>query len=254
MILSAPLVKYALTAAVRDKLVISLLVVVGLTASISVFLGSAAVTESDQFALVFASGGLRIVSVLGLVLFIGFYIRRAFEAKEVEYLLSRPVSRTSFILSHTAAFSIVAALLAAIITLVIFWMSSGTWGAGHALWSFSILVELIIMANAALFFAMVLPSAVASVLATGGLYILARLMGQILGIVDTGGSVMGIEFLNFMMQGVSLIIPRLDLMGQTSWLIYGETTVSCLMIAAQGLIYTGLLISAALFDLIRRQF
>ncbi|HBR68524.1 MAG TPA: hypothetical protein DEA55_04015, partial [Rhodospirillaceae bacterium] len=67
-----------LTAAVRDKLVISLLVLLALGASMAVFMGSSAVIEQDRFAVVFASGGLRLASVLGLVLFVVFFVRRSF--------------------------------------------------------------------------------------------------------------------------------------------------------------------------------
>ena len=52
------------------------------------------------FALSYTAGGLRIIGVLSLVLFISFYIRRAFDTKDVDLNLTRPVSRVSFLLSH----------------------------------------------------------------------------------------------------------------------------------------------------------
>ena len=88
--LSVPLMKYVFMAALRDKLMLAMAVVLVVGASLSIFLGSAAISEKSLFTVVFAGSSARIVVVLGLVLFVVFFIRRAFDSKEVEYLLSRP--------------------------------------------------------------------------------------------------------------------------------------------------------------------
>ncbi len=253
---SWPLVRYVLTAALRDRLVVSLLGMVAVGASIGVFLGSSAVIEANQFALVFASGGLRLAGVAGLVLFVVFYVRRAFDSRDVDFLLSRPVSRVSFIGSHAAAFSLMAVVMAAVIVCAILLAAPrATESAGLLLWGLSLTVELVIMANAALFFSMVLPSAVSGTLATFGLYVLARLMGDILGILHEGVMMPGFDILSLAMKTVSLIVPRLDLMAQTSWLVYGPgVDVDVWFILAQGGAYTFLLVMAALVDMLRRQF
>jgi uncharacterized membrane protein (DUF2068 family) len=255
--ISGPIVRYVLKAALFDRIVISFLILIAVALSLSVFLGSAAATETDLFSLVFAAGGLRLTSVLGLVLFIVFHMRRSFETKDVDYLLTRPISRVSFIVSHAIAFSLLATLFSLLMTVAVFVMGGHAATEGFALWSTSMWVELIIIANAALFFSMVLPNAASGVLSVFSLYLLARLMGQILGIVDTGGlDLPGFQVMSMIMQFVSMIVPRLDLMGQTSWLIYGpgEDSVGYLVIALQGLVYTALLVSASCVDLVRRQF
>jgi len=242
-------------AAIRDRLVISLLALIGVTASLSVFMGSAAVSESDQFAAVFAAGSLRFAGVIGLVLFAVFHVRRSFDTKDVEFLLSRPISRVTFLFSHAAAFSLLAIVMALVVSAAVAMISFHNFGIGHFLWSFSLMVEFIIMINVALFFAMVLPGAASGALAVFGFYVLARLMGQLLGITEGNLSMAGFEFLSIVFQGISMIIPRLDLMAQTSWLIYGPNgSVGFVFIAAQCVIYTSLVLSAALVDLIRRQF
>jgi len=103
---SWPLVTYVLMAALRDRLIVSLIVLVAVGTSLSVFIGSSAILEKDQFALVFAAAGLRFAGVAGLVLFTVFYVRRAFDTKDIEFLLARPVSRFSFLFSHAVAFSV----------------------------------------------------------------------------------------------------------------------------------------------------
>jgi hypothetical protein len=126
--------------------------------------------------------------------------------------------------------------------------------AGHGLWVLSMAVELIIMINLALFFSMVLTSAAASALAVLGMYVLARMMGQILGIIDSNFNLDKFEFMSRVMEIISLIVPRLDMMAQTTWLVYGPGGDSYGIILAQGIVYTLLLIVASTIDLRRRQF
>jgi hypothetical protein len=254
--LSRPLVPYVLTAALRDRLLISSLVLVAIVASLSVFIGSSAVFERNIFAVVFAAGALRLTGIAALILFIVFYMRRAFETKDVEFLLARPVSRVSLLLSHSAAFSLVAAFMAGISVLAVaFLLPSNSGHAALFMWGMSVLVEFIVAAHIALFFSMVLTSAVSGVLAAGGLYVLARLMGEILGILATGETLPLYTILSGVMKTISLVVPRLDLMGQTSWLLYGPAgSIGYAFIMAQGILYSALLLAASYIDLRRRQF
>jgi hypothetical protein len=252
---SGPLVRYILMSAIRDRLILSLIVLLMLGASISMFMGSSAMIEADQFSLVFAAGGLRIAALGGLILFIVFHVRRSFDTKDVDFLLSRPISRTSFILSHSLAFSLLAIVIGAAAGIAICIVNPVIIHSGHALWAFSLIVELVIMANAALFFSMVVSSAAGSALAVFGLYVLSRLMGQLLGISSVSDNMFAYPLLQAGMKAVSMVVPRLDLMAQTSWLIYPNLAqISYGFIAIQGVAYVALLIVAALIDLRRRQF
>lgn len=254
--ISWPLVRYVLMAALRDRLILSLNLLMVVGSALSIFLGTGALMEDDQFALVFAAAGLRFASVIGLVLFVVFYIRRAFDNKDVESLLSRPLSRTSFIISHSVAFSALALALTASVAVAICLIIPAAVGPGHALWLLSLLMELIIIANAALFFSMVLPSASSSAMAVLGLYILSRLMGQLLGIVQHEPDRFMAPVLGTIMNFVSMLVPRLDLMAQTSWMIYPDSIqdIGYGFVLGQGALYTALLVTAAVIDLRRRQF
>lgn len=253
--MSFPLIRYVLLGAVRDRLIVTLLVLLLLGCSLAFFLGSAAVIEKDRFALVFAAGGLRLIGVMGIVLFTVFFVRRSFDNKDVEFLLSRPVSRAGFIYSYSIAFSLIAVVLAASIGLCVYAAGPHLFAFGHVLWVFSIAVELVIMVNAALFFSLYMSSATSAAMSTLAFYVLARMMGQLLGIVDsslvvdTGPMAMAVQL-------VSVITPRLDLMGQTSWLLYGvgDGGVGIGFVALQGFLFCMLISLAALLDLEKRQF
>jgi len=272
--ISRPLVRYVLTAALRDKLIITLVFMIAVGGAISVFLGDAAITEKEKFALVFGASGLRFLGVLGTVLFCSFYMRRSFETKEVEFLLARPISRLTFMFSHALAFIAIAALIAGMIAAVVFFLGRPVLG-GFGVWSLSLVIEYAIMAVTSLFFSMVLASAAGSALAALGIYTLARMIGTILGIAHEAPANGLFAALNNLVEIISVFMPRLDLMGQTSWLVYGvagsggigfteeagayaHAMVAHLgilgFISLQGAVFIILLLAATAFDFIRREF
>lgn len=272
--ISRPLVKFVLTAAMRDKLMITLLTMIACGGALSVFLGGASITEKESFALVFGAAGLRFLGVIGIVLFCCFYVRRSFETKEVEFLLSRPISRLCFLFSHAAAFMVLAALVAVTVVAVVFFLGKPN-PSGLAAWGVSIAVENMIMAVSSLFFSMVLSSASGSALATLGLYVLSRLIGTLLGIAALPPEKTIYAILNNAMDLISIFVPRLDMMGQTSWLVYGVQgsggvgyleragAYSHMLMShigvvgfmcAQGVLFVSLLMAASAYDFLRRQF
>ncbi len=272
--ISRPLVQYVVTAAMRDKLIMTLLLMIAMGGAVSVFLGAATITEKESFALVFGASGLRFLGVLGVVLFCSFYIRRSFETKEVEFLLSRPLSRMTFLYSHAAAFVLLGVALAFIVGAVVFFLGKPSLS-GFGVWLASLCMEYALMSVAALFFAMVVASASGAALATLGLYVLARLIGTVLGIAAEAPANYFYAMLNNAVELISVFVPRLDLMGQTSWLVYGVAgsggigftqeagTYAHMMvhhlgllgfISLQGVIFIMLLLAATAFDFLRREF
>lgn len=246
---------YAFMAALRDRVILSFLVLAALGVSLSFFMGSAAAVEMEEFAVVYAASGLRLVGILSLILFIVFYIRRLFEDKDIEFLLSRPVSRPQFILSHSLAFTLIAALLGLVIFGCVCAMDPRAISGGHFLWGASIIAEYVIIANAAIFFAMVLPSATMASLTVFGFYTFCRLVGQILGIIDFSVESGIMVFMEDIVEVITIFVPRLDLMGQTAWLIYdADGSIGYAFIVFQGVVFSAILIIAAMIDLLKRQF
>ena len=251
--MSFPLVRYVLMAALRDKLILSMFVVLVLSSSLSLFLASSVITEKDQFTLVFTASSLRLVSVLGLVVFVTFFVRRSFDGKDIEFLLSRPISRLNIVFSYVFSFSIMAVCVSLALTLALYAVAPHLFGMGHVFWLLSIIVENIAMVTVAFFFAMQISSAATSVMATLGVYVLGRLMGQLLGIIDSA-LVDSSGIYAVTLQVVSVITPRLDLLGQSSWLLYGYEGNYFVFALFQVMFFIFLVISAAYLDFSRRQF
>lgn len=248
-------------AAIRDRLIWGVAAMSILGVCLSIFSGSAAIIEQGQFVLAYMAGGLRIIVLLGLTLFTVFFVRRSFDARDIEFLLTRPLSRASFVVSHVIAFSLLSLLGGIFISAIVGALSLHFGGvASVALWAFGITFELMIVTNVAFFFAMVLASPVTSGLATFGFYILARLMGSLLSILhhapnpnDIQSYVMG--GLGQVVNVIAIVIPRLDLLAQTSWLIYGGGAFSdWIFVVFQGIAFVSLIAVATLIDLRRRQF
>lgn len=255
MLISRPLIGYTLKAAMRDRLIYIMLVTFVLAISSSIFMASAAVTEKDIFASVFVAGSLRLFAVIGLLLFACFYVRRLFENREIEYLLSRPISRPAFVISIALAMSFIAVVFSLLVFAAVYWSVDGGDLQPLLLWLFSFIVELLIVVNSVIFFAMVIPSAAGAAMASLGFYVFCRMLGQLLGIADAGIDVPGGQFLNLILEFISLFMPRLDLLSQTSWLVYGvESVRDIIMTILHGFVFFVVLLCAAIFDLVRREF
>lgn len=255
--ISFPLAFYAVKASIRDKMVLAMLLALAITCSLSIFMGSNAVTEKDYFSIVFAASGIRMASVFGLIIFVIFFVRRSFDAKDIEFLLSRPISRVQLIVSYAIAFILLAFLIGAAQTLSLYFLADQNFSHGMLYWGISMILENIVMVSVAFFFSMILSSAATAAMACLGLYALARMMGQILGTLDAGvaTALPMSEAISGIMQAVSVVIPRLDLMAQSSWLIYGADSVDNLhLILIQSSIFVLLILVASALDLVRRQF
>lgn len=252
------LIKYVLTAARRDKLFLSLVCLMIAGSFVSFFLASSAVVDQAQYSIVYLGGSLRIVGLLGLVLFVVFFIRRSFDARDVEYLLTRPVSRSAFILSLSFGFSLLAFLISGAMSAGLTFLASGIGNMDGAIyWSTGVICEYVLMVNVALFFSMVLSSPVSASLSTFGFYVLSRIMGQLL-FIDKNPPMLeipGYSILSWIFRVISMIFPRLDLMTQTSWLLYGRGDLQqYIFIPIQALIFLVLVLLATLIDLRRKQF
>ncbi len=252
-----PLFRYILMAAGRDRFVWGLLGVLAITVSLSNFFGASVITEQNEFASTFAAFGFRLFGVTCVVMFIGTYIRRCFENRDIDFLLSRPIGRMQFVFTHAAAFSTLAILTALVMGGTILGLEKHGAEAGFYLWWVSIMVEFLIMANVAMFFAFVITSSTACLLAIFSFYLLCRLMGDILGIMQNHSVELQGKYLAMskIMEAISMFIPRLDLMGQTKWLIYGPSSeITYAFLLGQGAVFASLIIAATAIDMHRRQF
>ena len=110
-----------------------------------------------------------------------------------------------------------------------------------------------VVAAVALFFSMSFSGLVPAIAATAGLYFLGRSISTVQAIAAgplaeaQNGTLRGI------VDSLALLVPKLDAVTRTEWLVYGLPGLSDLLAAVAGLaIYCVLLAAAGLFDFSRR--
>lgn len=250
--------RYILITAVRDRFVVAIGFALLATVLSAALLGSSAVAEGQALALAFAGEGIRLTLVLGLITFISFHMRRLHETREIEAILARPIARSTLVLACFAAYSAIALALALLATpLLVLVLGAG--GAGLAEWQISLMLECLLVVGLGLFAATSLESAAASVLAALGIYVLGRSAAVFRAIADVGTGAVDMDFFNsaahWVTAAIAMVMPRLDLFGQSRWLVYGPGGGWGLPeLAIQSLIYAPLLLAATIRDLDAKRF
>lgn len=248
--------RYILLTAVRDRLFAATAIAIVLITLLATFLADQAVIEGSAYSIAFAGFGIRLFVIASLVLFVALHVRRGFESREMLLILSRPVSRHGLVFAYWLGFMAVAGLLTLLAGLSLLAVTADN-ASGLVAWLLSLWLEAGILIAFALFFALSLPSPVAVALGTLAFYILARMIGILVAIANS-------EFRSFSdpvsrgtedaAEVLGLILPRLDLFARTDWLVYGlEGDHRLPVIGAQALVYTALILVAAIHDFERKR-
>lgn len=250
-------IRYVLLTATRDRLFLGLLLGILAAAYISSVLGSTALLEPEQMTLAFTAASARVIIMVGVIVFIGFHMRNAFDAKEIDVLLSRPISRTSLVVSYWLGFCVVATFLVLpTVGLIIFLGALNK--TGMLLWSVSLLLESWLVVSITLFAALTVKSGVGTVLVSLAMYTLSRMMGFFLLSTNSGAIFERAEInagAQWVMKGIALIIPRLDFYAKSNWLIYGPKSYEDLyLFLMQSAVFIPLLMAASVIDFKRKQF
>jgi len=222
----------------------SLAVALGLAA----FVSQVALTESRSLQASLLASVLRACAMFLVAAQVTSSTLREQNDKALELMLSLPLSRAAHYLGRLAGFIACGALLAVAFSLpLLLWASP----AAVALWGLSLACEAALVAAASLFFAMTLAQFAPAIAATAGLYLLARSIGAIQAIA--GSPLTENRLAQYAIDAVALLLPRLDAVTRTAWLLY-ETPTAGVYAAALGtlLLYTALLVAAGLFDFYRR--
>jgi len=248
------ILKYILLTGIRDRLYIGLFITLIVAFSISIFLGSTALVEQQQMTASYIAGASRAILTIGMILFVCLNVGRAFENKEVEFIISKSISREQFILGYLAGFFFAAFLIfLPFIGAILLVVKANKFGL--LIWSLSLLAELLIMICFSLLASLILKNSFSAIMASFAFYILSRLMGVFVLAIALPKAVGSANFFPAMLKFLSVFFPRLDLFGQSSWLNYGITPTDNLkVIFWQAAIYIPLMIFMAFHDFKKKQF
>ena len=219
---------------------------------LAAFVSQVALTESLALQAALMAALLRASAVFLVAAQVTSSTLRELQDKGLELMLSLPLSRATQYLGRLAGFVACGAALALVFALpLLVWASAPA----VALWGVSLACEAALVAAAALFFAMTLGQFVPAFAATAGLYLLARSIGAIQSIA--GGPLaepsLASRLAQYAVDGVALLLPRLDAMTRTAWLLYDPPGAAIYAaVLASALLYGVLLAAAGLFDFYRK--
>lgn len=250
----ASLARATVLEAVRNRLLWLAAAIIGIAFGLAQFLNQVAITESRDIQTALLAAPLRVAAVFITAVFVITSMVREQNDKVTELLLALPAPRASYFFGKFAGYAAFAGMLALLsaVPLTLFAHS-----AGLALWTVSLLCELLIVTATSLFCVLSFTQVVPAFAAVGGFYLLSRSMAAMQ--IIAGASLQAPTFTDRVVSGVvdliAFVLPTLDGMTQTSWLLGPAPGVNALAnTLAQTAIYLALLCSAALFDLYRKNF
>ena len=250
-----PIARYTLLEALRNRLLWLALILVAAGLAFTQFLQQVAITESNQIQAALLAALVRVGSVFMLAGFVVTSMVREFNDKVMELILSRPLRRSSYFFGKLAGYAAIALALALISSLPLALFAPAP---QVALWGLSLACELLIVTAFSLFCVLSLTQVISALAAVAGFYLLSRSISalQIMAANPLSDALsLGQTFVNFVIDAIAFLLPGLDRMTQTGWLIYSAPTAAEIIgVLTQTAVYVLLLCGAALFDLQRKNF
>ncbi|MGH8705297.1 MAG: ABC transporter permease [Burkholderiales bacterium] len=249
---AAIVARYVLVEALRSSLPWLALACVLVALALAGFLSRVAITESGALQAAVAGALLRACAVFLVAAHVIASIVRESDDKGIELALALPISRPTYYLGKLLGFACTGALLASVFALP---MLAWARPADLVPWWLSLVAESALVAAAGLFFAMALAQVVPAIAATLGLYLLARAIAAIQAIASgpLAEETLAGRAARWVVDAIALLLPRLDAVTRTDWLLYGAPQAGELAPALLGLaLYFALLCAAGLFDFSRR--
>jgi ABC-type transport system involved in multi-copper enzyme maturation permease subunit len=244
--------RYTLLEARRSGLPWLALGCIAAALALAAFVSQVAITEGLRLQLAIAGALLRAGAVFLLVAHVVASITREANDKGIELALALPLSRPAWYLGKLLGFSACGAILA-----LAFVLPLSLWAGPAELvaWGVSLALECALVAAAALFFASALTQVVPAIAGTAGLYLLARAVTAIQAIASgpLAEQTIAGRIARGSVDAVAYLLPQLDMVTRTDWLVYGAPPALPYLQAIAGMtLYFALLAAAGLFDFSRR--
>ncbi len=241
--------------ALRSRMTWVAIVAMGVAFGVAQFLSQVAMIELAQIQTAIMAAMLRATGVFLVSAFCITSLARESNDKIVELFLSQPAARSQYYLGKIAGCAAVAAALAAGFSAPLAIYSPV---AQVAAWGVSFACELLIVASISIFCAISLTHVIAAFAATAGFYLLARSIGAMQIIAATPINIETSwtdDVFQWIIDAIALLMPNLDRMTLTSWLIdRGPTVEEISQWATQTFVYLLLIGAATMIDLYRKNF
>lgn len=237
----------------RDALFLGTTFFVLCCTALSCFIGSNASTETEMARIMYTAGMSRIAIIIGFIIFVVFYIKRMFDNHEIEVILSHPISRFRIILALFVGFAIILTeLIVPVFVILAILKVSIT---SLLVWSFSLLLEGLIVLSFALCCSLIINSQVHSLVSCIIMYILGRSIGSFISYIKISFQFSFYDMLESFLKVISVFIPRLDIFGKTSWLVYNNYNMQSIAVFfLQSLVFCGIFLCISIIDFRKKEF
>ena len=237
----------------RDALFLGTTFFVLLCTAISCFLGMNASVEAQQARVVYTAGMSRIAIMVGFIIFVVFYIKRMFENHEIEVILSHSISRTQIILGLFFGFTITLLTLVSPAVLILLALQVSI--KSLLVWAISLILEGLIMLTFTICCALIVKSQVHSLIACVATYIVGRTIGGFVAYITLSIHFSWYSIVSSILKLASIFIPRFDLFGKTSWLIYNDYSISEItLFLMQSIVFIGIFMCISIIDFRKKEF
>ena len=255
LVFSATIAKITVLEAWRSRMIWVALIAMGAAFGVAQFLTQVAIIEVAQIQLAIMAALLRSTGVFLVAAFCISSLAREANDKVIELFLSQPAARAEYYLGKICGCAAVATILAFGFGLPLTLYAPI---ANVASWALSFAGELLIVASISVFCAISLTHVTAAFSATAGFYLLARSIAAMQIIAGTPISIETSwidEVLRWILNGIALLMPNLDQMTLTSWLVDQPSASGVLLaLMLQTLLYLLLIGAATMVDLYRKNF
>src|SRR6195256_441306 len=254
MSIIASLARATLLEAFRNRLLWVAIAVVVIAFGLAQFLNQVAITESREIQTALLAAPMRVAGVFIRAVFVITSMVRELSDKVTELLLSLPAPRSAYFFGKLSGYALVATILALLSALPLVPFANSQ---GLAFWTVSLVCELLIVAAMSLFCVLSFAQVVPAFAAVAGFYLLSRSMAamQIIASAPLQDTTLTDRVVNAVVDLIGLLLPALDDMTQTTWLLGPAPGASALgSVIGQTALYLVLICSAALFDLHRKNF
>lgn len=231
----------------RGRMLPLWLLLLASVAGLAMFVSQLALTEGERFRLVWLAVGTRLAAVLIVALFLAASVIRERDDKRIDFILATAIPRWQYVFGKWLG----GVLLALAIALSGGLAVTVAGGAGVN-WSLSLWLELALVAALTLFAASTLGSIAPALAFVLGGYFLARMWPSLVYLSQASVFLNQNSLLSGAAELLAFVLPRLDLFTRTEWLFQPDRQ-ALLIMAMHGLIYTTLLLTAALVDFRRHE-
>ena len=215
------------------------------------FAAGLAITESESYRVLIYASLVRALLVLIFMLLVATSVVRELHDRQLDFTLSRPVSRASWMVGRLLGFWILSAAAVGIAGLPLLWHGASS---GAAAWLITFQLELAIVCAATMTCVVTLRQVTLAVTVAAGFYVLSRAIDMLV-LMSRGPTVDPNAWVSQVVaegiDGLALVLPALGRVAQSEWLSSGTVATPISGTVIECLVYSALLLAIGLFDFYR---